>query len=1118
MYRDRPQYRLLITAVLVVLAAVFFTACQQVELTPTEDVLPTETPLFQPPPVPVEQLYENPWILVAYGDPDNPTVIPAGIQVSAQFDQEGNLGGFSGCNQYSTGFEASSDGSMAVQEQIITTMMVCPETESQVEQAYLSVLPTVDRFGFSPEGRLEFGYPMQDGETGKLVFVVGEVPLNGTSWTLESYGDPDALQSVPAGMLITADFGTDGTLTGKSACNSYTTEFSADDGQLSIQPIATTMMACPTGMEQEQAYLDLLSTAQTYQIVGTQLTITSEDGQVLVYTSANLPLETTQWTLVAVDGQSLPTAAPVTLFLTPEDQEGQGTAGGTAGCNQYSTAYEHDGVNLSFSEIITTRMMCEEQAMDLEGAYLEALSTSQSFRVVGATLVLNSAKGVLTFAADRTPLTGALWVLRSIGDIEDPQTPVTGSNFTAQFTRYAAAPTGVVAGTTGCNEYAAPYTASLTEIKINIPDSTENSTCAPGLLDQEQLYFLALNNATQYRILGNTLVIPYDDGRQALVFVGTQIGLALRRPLVELEGLEWYLWTIDDQPILNGTTITAEFTVNPDGSTGTMNGSAGCNRYEAAFSDNLGMETTLKSSDVCASPRGVMNQEQAYLEALSRAYGYWFTGDQLIINSGSGVLTYHTTPAPQSSDQLHLLQQETWYLVSYNTSLSAPGAKGDPNVNFNQDGTLVGYTGCNSLSGRYTTELNRITISDLSLEQAACPNQVLAAQERTLADVLNTAQTYQVVDHSMQIVGSSGVLNFYFAPVNSPEDAVPPKAVITAPSQVKVGELVVFDASRSTSQVPVIDYSWDFGDGSKGRGVRIEHVYDRSGTYFVQMTVTDARNFRNSSSMNIEVLPLVEPTAPPTPAPTQPPEPTPEPTRPPESTEQPTQPPPTPEPTQPPMETPPRAIIEGPTSGYPGEAVSFSAAVSQPGSSPIISYAWNFGDGTSIEPGDQSQVSKIFNQSGIYDVTVVVTDQNGLSDSATLQIAVNARLDTDVWLLNELGGEPLVPGTTITLQFLEGEVAGFAGCNTYTGNYTSEQNEDGTYTVRIENLESTRIGCPDSIMQQEALYLLQLGSVQVAGVDGNILLLGYPEGTAPDGQPYPAGELEFYELGTPAPY
>ena len=204
--------------------------------------------------------------------------------------------------------------------------------------------------------------------------------------------------------------------------------------------------------------------------------------------------------------------------------------------------------------------------------------------------------------------------------------------------------------------------------------------------------------------------------------------------------------------------------------------------------------------------------------------------------------------------------------------------------------------------------------------------------------------------------------------------------------------------------------------------------------------------------------------------------------------------------------------------GFPGEPVVLNALASQPGNSPIVSYQWDFGDGTNRDTGDQALVTTLYNHSGTYDITVLVSDQNGLSDSATTQVVIDARLDSEVWDLYELVDEPLVPGTAITLQFLEGEVVGFAGCNSYAGNYIAEENEDGTYNVTIEGLQITQTGCPEAIMKQEALYLGLLTSVQVAQIEGNELRLSYPAGIDPDGQDYPAGELLFYELGTAVPF
>jgi heat shock protein HslJ len=100
----------------------------------------------------------------------------------------------------------------------------------------------------------------------------------------------------------------------------------------------------------------------------------------------------------------------------------------------------------------------------------------------------------------------------------------------------------------------------------------------------------------------------------------------------------------------------------------------------------------------------------------------------------------------------------------------------------------------------------------------------------------------------------------------------------------------------------------------------------------------------------------------------------------------------------------------------------------------------------------------------------------------------------------------VVPRSAITLQFLQGELAGFSGCNTYTGEYTASQNEDGTYQVEIQELVSTRLSCIEELMEQEADYIAALNAVSSARIDGNLLTLDFP-----------SGELTYYEVGTEIP-
>jgi heat shock protein HslJ len=123
-------------------------------------------------------------------------------------------------------------------------------------------------------------------------------------------------------------------------------------------------------------------------------------------------------------------------------------------------------------------------------------------------------------------------------------------------------------------------------------------------------------------------------------------------------------------------------------------------------------------------------------------------------------------------------------------------------------------------------------------------------------------------------------------------------------------------------------------------------------------------------------------------------------------------------------------------------------------------------------------------------VSVVVTDESGQSSSATMGVTVSTRLNTPVvWALDSYANIGVLPGTGVTLQFQAGQIAGFSGCNTYTGAYTATDNGDGTYSVTVTGLVSTGMMCPAEIMDQEQTYLGILSSVTLAQSQGNVLTL-----------------------------
>lgn len=87
-------------------------------------------------------------------------------------------------------------------------------------------------------------------------------------------------------------------------------------------------------------------------------------------------------------------------------------------------------------------------------------------------------------------------------------------------------------------------------------------------------------------------------------------------------------------------------------------------------------------------------------------------------------------------------------------------------------------------------------------------------------------------------------------------DADKPMAAFSTSGIKQVGEVVMFDASASTSASgETLVYSWDFGDNKKGQSVGIPHLYNIPGDYTVKLTVTGNYGAKHSSSQTITIDP-----------------------------------------------------------------------------------------------------------------------------------------------------------------------------------------------------------------------------------------------------------------------
>ncbi|MEM2951141.1 MAG: PKD domain-containing protein [Nitrososphaeria archaeon] len=71
--------------------------------------------------------------------------------------------------------------------------------------------------------------------------------------------------------------------------------------------------------------------------------------------------------------------------------------------------------------------------------------------------------------------------------------------------------------------------------------------------------------------------------------------------------------------------------------------------------------------------------------------------------------------------------------------------------------------------------------------------------------------------------------------------------------QIKVGDTCNFDASKSTDNIGIGCYVWDFGDGKTAEGKTVNHKYSNPGTYKVTLTVKDFAGNTNTYIITVTV-------------------------------------------------------------------------------------------------------------------------------------------------------------------------------------------------------------------------------------------------------------------------
>jgi heat shock protein HslJ len=215
------------------------------------------------------------WNLTAYADAKGaevPGTTGANLGTLA-FAADGTFSGSTGCNRLVGSYK--QDGSALTMAPGPMTKMACPPDVTAQEDAILAALPKVASFTSGT------ALVLTNAAGGTLLtYAPGTASLAGTSWTATGINNgKDAVVGQAGTEKVTIAFGTDGTVSGSSGCNTYNGSYTADAGTIAFGPLAQTMMACEDAIMQiEQEYTAALAASTVYAIDGATLTLRDAAG------------------------------------------------------------------------------------------------------------------------------------------------------------------------------------------------------------------------------------------------------------------------------------------------------------------------------------------------------------------------------------------------------------------------------------------------------------------------------------------------------------------------------------------------------------------------------------------------------------------------------------------------------------------------------------------------------------------------------------------------------------------------------------------------------------------------------------------------------------------------
>lgn len=217
-----------------------------------------------------------------------------------------------------------------------------------------------------------------------------------------------------------------------------------------------------------------------------------------------------------------------------------------------------------------------------------------------------------------------------------------------------------------------------------------------------------------------------------------------------LEGTSWRLTDAAGVPASDEAGAFVGF-----GDDGTVTGTTGCNSFTGPYeADGGSIDIGPLATTLAACPSdSLAAQEAALLAGLESATEWSIAGDILSLTDPQG--------PTWTFERFEPTLEGAWLVTGYNTGAEAVTSliQGTRiTLEFGDDGTVSGDSGCNVYSGTYEVDGPSLTLGALASTERACLEEGVMEQESEYLSALQATESWQVIGSTLELRDGAGAL------------------------------------------------------------------------------------------------------------------------------------------------------------------------------------------------------------------------------------------------------------------------------------------------------------------------------------------------------------------------